>query len=157
MTSPSRMRKIYTIRLAAAVVLTIHFALDSQWLGVSASGLLALSVAALLWRSRPPERRRIHTDAMNWPEGNKGRLLAVVYLIAFVAMAIGLAWTIYNQATGGSGTQLTVGIALFVLAQLTITTTAVLLQDKANSTYQQAWHRLSLGLELATAVRALKA
>jgi hypothetical protein len=98
---------------------------------------------------------------MNWPEGSKGRVLAGVYLIAFVAMVTGLVWSLYNQATGGDGAQLTAGFALFVVAQLTITAMAVglrsTLPDKADSTYQRAWHRLTLGLELATAMRLLRA
>ncbi|GAA1508041.1 hypothetical protein [Kribbella lupini] len=97
---------------------------------------------------------------MNWPEGTKGRLLAGVYLIAFVAMATGVIWTLYNQATGGSGAQFTVGITLFVLAQLVITAMAFALRsavrDKTD-TYQRAWQRLSSGLEIPAAVRRLTA
>ncbi|WP_432948096.1 hypothetical protein ACQPXM_12760 [Kribbella sp. CA-253562] len=98
---------------------------------------------------------------MNWPEGNKGRTLAGTYLIAFVAMVIGLVWTLYNQATGGGGAQLAVGIALFVVAQVVITAIAFGLRNalpgKTDLGYQQAWHRLTLGRELATAARLLRA
>jgi hypothetical protein len=98
---------------------------------------------------------------MNWPEGSKGRILAGIYLVAFAGMVAGLAWTLYNQATGGDGAQLSAGLALFVVAQLTITAMAVglrsTLPDKGGNNYQRAWHRLTLGLELATALRLLTA
>jgi hypothetical protein len=98
---------------------------------------------------------------MNWPEGTKGRTLAGIYLIAFVAMVIGLVWTLYNQATGGDGAQLAVGAALFVVAQVTITAMAFGLRNalpgKPDLGYQRVWQRLSLGRELATAARLLRA
>ncbi|WP_145806640.1 hypothetical protein [Kribbella amoyensis] len=97
---------------------------------------------------------------MNWPEGSKGQILAGVYLIAFVAMVTGLVLALYNQATGGDGAQLTAGFALFVVAQLTITAIAVglrsTLPDEADFKYQRVWHRLTLGRELATAMRLLR-
>jgi hypothetical protein len=98
---------------------------------------------------------------MNWPAGSKGRILAGIYLVAFAAMVAGLMWTLYNQATGGDGAQLSAGIALFVVAQLTITAMAVGLRstvpDTRGSNYHRAWQRLTLGLELATALRLFRA
>jgi hypothetical protein len=98
---------------------------------------------------------------MNWPEGSKGRTLAGIYLIAFVAMVIGLVWTLCNQATGGGGAQLAIGVVLFVVAQVTITAMAFGLRNslpgKTDLGYQRAWQRLTLGRELATAARLLRA
>jgi hypothetical protein len=76
-------------------------------------------------------------------------------------MVAGLVWTLYNQATGGHGAQLSAGFALFVVAQVTITAMAVglrsTLPDRGGSNYHRAWQRLSLGLELATALRLFRA
>ncbi|WP_233712684.1 hypothetical protein, partial [Kribbella turkmenica] len=89
---------------------------------------------------------------------------AMLYVSAYVASSIGLVWTLYMQATDGRGAAVTVGIALFVAGQLVIAGLAsgVLggLRDQDDSrqkiTYDGAWRRLALGLELAGAVRALR-
>jgi hypothetical protein len=89
--------------------------------------------------------------------------LAGTYVVGFVAMVAGIAWTLYNQATGGSGPQVIVGACLFLAGQLLITLLAFglrarapLSQGKGRPTgYQVLWHRLSLGRELASAGRVL--
>ena len=101
---------------------------------------------------------------MDWPAGRNGRVLAGTYVVAFVAMVAGIAWTLYNQATGGTGAQVVVGVCLFAVGQLLITLLAFGLRTQAPlspgkgrpSGYQVLWHRLSLGRELASACRALR-
>lgn len=101
---------------------------------------------------------------MNWPGGDKGRILAGLYLFAFVAMVVGLVWTLYNQTTGGDGAQMAAGGATFVIAQLIIAAMAVGLRAalpdakgaEGSFQYQRAWQRLTLGRELGTAMHRLK-
>jgi hypothetical protein len=96
---------------------------------------------------------------MDWPAGRNGRLLAGTY-VAFAAMVVGIAWTLYNQATGGGGAQVIVGASLFLAGQLVITLFAFTLRARAplgqGSGYQMLWHRLSLGRELPAATRVLR-
>ncbi|MFI5710284.1 hypothetical protein [Kribbella sp. NPDC051620] len=102
---------------------------------------------------------------MNWPAGRKGQVFAGTYVVAFVAMVVGIAWTLYNQATSGTGSQVIIGACLFLAGQLLITLLAFGLRARAPlgqgksrpSGYQLLWHRLSLGRELPSAVRALRA
>jgi hypothetical protein len=101
---------------------------------------------------------------MDWPVGRKGRVLAGIYVVAFVAMVAGLAWTLSNQATGGSGTQVVVGGCVFVAGQLVIVLLALGLRARVRlshgtghpSGYQVLWQRLSLGRELGPAGRLLR-
>jgi hypothetical protein len=102
---------------------------------------------------------------MDWPAGRNGRLLAGTYVVGFVAMVAGIAWTLYNQATGGGGAQVIVGWCLFLAGQLVITLLAFTLSARAplsqgkgrpSGGYQVLWHRLSLGRELAAAGRVLR-
>jgi hypothetical protein len=89
--------------------------------------------------------------------------LAGAYVVAFVAMVAGIAWTLYNQATGSSGSQVIVGACLFLAGQLLITLLALGLRARAPlsqgkgrpSGYQLLWQRLTLGRELASAGRVL--
>jgi hypothetical protein len=101
---------------------------------------------------------------MDWPGGRNGRLLAGTYVVAFAAMVLGIAWTLYNQATGGGGSQVIVGACLFLAGQLLISLLAFALRARAPLTqgkgrpsgYQVLWHRLSLGRELPAASRVLR-
>jgi hypothetical protein len=101
---------------------------------------------------------------MDWPVGRKGRALAGMYVVAFVAMVAGLVWALYNQATGRTGTQVVVGGCVFVTGQLVITflafglrTRAPLRQGKGYPDgYQVLWQRLTLGRELRPAGRLLR-
>jgi protein-S-isoprenylcysteine O-methyltransferase Ste14 len=100
---------------------------------------------------------------MTWPEGVWGRALAAVYLVAFVAMVVGLVQVLGSQLTGHD--LLTwLGVVLFVAGQLAITGLARLLSNAvpASSTGQRrdprgvAWNRLTLGRELAGAWRVVR-
>jgi hypothetical protein len=76
---------------------------------------------------------------------------------------IGLLWTLVNQATGGSGARMTVGIVLFLVGQAGIYALAHGLRagvpnqtgTRNGSTVQRAWQRLASGLELPNAYRRL--
>jgi hypothetical protein len=91
-------------------------------------------------------------------------VFAGTYVVAFVAMVAGIAWTLYNQATGGEGSQVIVGACVFLAGQLLITLLAFGLRARAplsqgkgrQSGYQVLWNRLSLGRELASAGRVLR-
>jgi hypothetical protein len=101
---------------------------------------------------------------MDWPAGRNGRVLAGTYVVAFVAMVAGLAWTLYNQASGGTGSQVVVGACVFVAGQMLIALLAFGLRARAPlsqgkgrpSGYQVLWQRLTLGRELASAGRVLR-
>ena len=90
--------------------------------------------------------------------------MAGTYVVAFIAMVAGIGWTLYNQATGGRGSQVIVGGCVFLASQLLITLLAFGLRARAPlsqgksqpSGYQALWHRLTLGRELASASRALR-
>jgi hypothetical protein len=97
---------------------------------------------------------------MNWPTEHQGRRLARLYLVAFMAMLIGVVWTLYNQATSRDGTPAFIGAGLFVVGQLALFALALKLQaglpgkpGRGPSRYQLAWQRLTLGRELPTALR----
>ncbi|HEY0471045.1 MAG TPA: hypothetical protein VGD34_05250 [Kribbella sp.] len=100
---------------------------------------------------------------MDWSKEPRARLLAAAYVAGFVLWLAGVLWILYNQATGGSAALMTVGIVLFALGQLVITTLAFILRARfpgklgTNSPdgFQRAWQRLSAGLELPPALRLL--
>ncbi len=89
--------------------------------------------------------------------------MAVVYLIDFVVMLIGLGWSLTNQLAGFAGPLPTVGYVLFLAGQAGLIALALAFragvagpQGAAVATsYQRAWHRLTLGLELPGAWRRL--
>jgi ABC-type Na+ efflux pump permease subunit len=91
-------------------------------------------------------------------------MLAGMYVVAFVAMVAGLAWTLYNQVSGVGGTQVLVGVCIFVAGQLAITSLAFGLRARVSagaskaygSGYHVLWQRLSLGKELGRASRLLR-
>ncbi|WP_185449862.1 hypothetical protein [Kribbella qitaiheensis] len=97
---------------------------------------------------------------MDWTKETNARLLATAYVVGFVAWLIGVVWILYNQFTAGSVPQLTVGIVFFAIGQVLIMIAALAVRDqfqtsRTASSFSQAWQRLSLGLELPTAVRLL--
>ena len=89
--------------------------------------------------------------------------MAVVYLIDFVVMLIGLGWSLINQLAGNTGALPTVGYVLFVAGQVGLIALALAFRAgvggaggaAAATSYQRAWHRLTLGLELPGAWRRL--
>jgi hypothetical protein len=97
---------------------------------------------------------------MNWPTEQQGRSLARLYLVAFMAMLIGVVWTLYNQATSRAGTPVIIGAGLFVVGHLGPCALALKLRaglpgkpGGGPSRYQLAWQRLTLGREPPTALR----
>ena len=97
---------------------------------------------------------------MDWTKETHGRLLATAYIVGFVAWLIGVVWILYNQFTGGSGPQMTVGIVFFAIGQVLLMIVAFTLRkrfqtSRTASSWQQAWRRLTLGLELPRALRLL--
>jgi hypothetical protein len=97
---------------------------------------------------------------MDWTKETHGRLLATAYIVGFVAWLIGVVWILYNQFTGGSAAQMTVGIVFFAIGQVLLMIVALTLRkrfqtSRAPSSFSQAWQRLTLGLELPPAVRLL--
>jgi hypothetical protein len=96
---------------------------------------------------------------MNWPTEQQGRRLARLYLVAFMAMLIGVVWTLCNQATSRDGTPVFIGAGLFIVGQLALIALALKLQTglpekpgRGPSRYQLAWQRLTLGSELPMAL-----
>ncbi|TDD52304.1 hypothetical protein E1263_29290 [Kribbella antibiotica] len=97
---------------------------------------------------------------MDWAREKNARLLATAYAVGFAAWLVGVILILWGQFTDGSITQIVVGSILFAIGQALITIVAFSLRknfatSRAASSFQQAWQRLSLGLELPSAVRAL--
>jgi hypothetical protein len=102
---------------------------------------------------------------MDWSGGRYERILAGAYLAGWAVWLIGVIWTLINQATGGTGLQVVIAGVLFFGGLLAITAVAYFLRNRVPtqavrftakaSSYQRAWHRLALGIELSRAWRAL--
>jgi len=97
---------------------------------------------------------------MDWTREAHARLIAAAYTVAFVAWLIGVVWILYGQFSAGSVGQMVIGIVLFAIGQALMISVAFRLRknfptSRAASSFSQAWQRLSLGLELPTAVRLL--
>ncbi|GAA3569508.1 hypothetical protein [Kribbella ginsengisoli] len=101
---------------------------------------------------------------MNWPAGRKGRVFAATYVVAFAAMVVGIAYTLYNQATNASTPHFITSTCLLLGGQLLINLLAFTLRTKTPptqgkgrpSSYQLLWRRLALGRELPSATRAIR-
>ena len=97
---------------------------------------------------------------MNWPTEQRGRRLARLYLVAFMATLIGVVRTLYNQTTSRDGTPAFIGAGLFIVGQLLLIALALKLRaslpekpGEGPSRFHLAWQRLALGRELPTALR----
>lgn len=98
---------------------------------------------------------------MDWSKEPKARLLVPAYVAGFLLWLAGVSLIIYNQATGGSGAAMTVGVVLFAVGQVVITSLAFRLRthfpapNQAQGDFRRAWNHLALGLALPSAVRLL--
>lgn len=100
---------------------------------------------------------------MTWPDGREGRVLAAVYLIAWTGLVLAIAWTLYDQITGHDVAP--VAAAAFIIGVVALFALSLRLRravpepprrgGTAPTPFQRTWYRLSLGLELRTAFRAL--
>jgi hypothetical protein len=99
---------------------------------------------------------------MDWGGVRNSRLLAGLYLVAFVSMYVGVGWVLIAQWTGG---QTIVGAIAFFAGLLGIFGLAWGLRNRVTrppgrltakaSNHQRAYQRLALGIELPPAWRAL--
>ena len=97
---------------------------------------------------------------MDWARLTNARVLAAAYTVGFGSWLIGVVVILYSQFTDGSIAQTTVGLVFFAVGQALISIVAFRLRknfptSRAASSFNQAWQRLSLGLELKGAVRVL--
>jgi hypothetical protein len=103
---------------------------------------------------------------MDWTGGRNEQILAGVYLASWVSWLIGVVWTLISQLTAGlEFPQPVIAGALFFGGVVGMTALAYLLRNRvprqagrfmAKATnYQRAWYRLTLGIELPRAWRAL--
>ncbi|WP_344156840.1 hypothetical protein [Kribbella yunnanensis] len=92
---------------------------------------------------------------MDWARVANGRLLAAAYVVGFVAWLVGVVLILVGQFTGGSIVGTVVGIGFFAVGQALISVVAFAVRGSFQSSFSQAWQRLSMGLELSSAARAL--
>jgi hypothetical protein len=102
---------------------------------------------------------------MDWGAVRNGKLLAAVYLIALVMLYAGVLWLLIQQWTGTESMGLAApilffggGLAIIALAvalrrRIPVRTTGL---TKSMTGHQRAYYRLSLGLEVPGAWRAIK-
>jgi hypothetical protein len=103
---------------------------------------------------------------MDWTGERYERILAGVYLASWVSWLIGVVSTLISQLTSGTEfPQPVIAGVLFVCGVVGMTAVAYPLRNRvprqagkfmAKATnYQRAWYRLTLGIELPRAWRAL--
>ena len=97
---------------------------------------------------------------MDWAKVPNARVLAAAYAVGFVAWLIGVVLLMFGQVAWGAIAGTLVGAGLFLIGQVLISVVAFTVRKNfqtstATSSFSQAWQRLSMGLELAPAVRLL--
>ena len=98
---------------------------------------------------------------MDWTTEANARLLAAAYIVGFVAWLIGVLCILYNQFTAGAVVGMVVGGSLFVVGQVLVCIVSFALRSNFPtaakvSSFSQAYHRFSVGLELPRAVRLVR-
>lgn len=100
---------------------------------------------------------------MKWPAGARWRRAALIYLIAFAVMMVGLVFVLIGQAMSVRDWQSTTGIVLFVVGQLVITSIAFASRRYSGEPigpgwagYHHSWTRLSSGRAISEAVLAVR-
>ena len=101
---------------------------------------------------------------MNWGGVRRGRLLAGIYLAAYVAWVIGLVLVIGSQIAGGGTLAVVIGAVLFLASQGAMFALAFRLRDampvgsdrKDRDRLAFTWNRLMVGRELPGAWRVVR-
>ena len=99
---------------------------------------------------------------MNWAGVRSGKLLAGIYLAAWVAWVIGVVLVVGSQIAGGGTVAVIVGAVLFIASQVAMYALAFRLRDAMPAGPDRTdrlaltWNRLMVGRELPSAWRVVR-